>query len=193
MWAAVKIKTPCAVPLTVELLADMLRLDVDDENDLLRQYLSAAASEIEGPDGWGVALGAQVWTLTLNRLPEQIILPGWPVTGVSQIRYMDRTGAVQVLDHAAHYRLVRGLDPARLVRTSGAALPFVLPEVGAVEVDYNLGHADPADVDPALMTALGMLAGHFFENREATTAAKLAEVPLGVSHIRNRFARVEFG
>ncbi|QBR35404.1 hypothetical protein ETW23_03870 [Leisingera sp. NJS201] len=189
MWASVTIKSAGALPLSAEELRDRLRIDTAAEDDLLAAFLAAGASEIDGPDGAGVAMMAQTWTRTLDGWAQEIVLPGWPVTGVSEIRYLDPEGNQQTLAHAAAFRVVLGRDPARLVRKPGAPLPALLSGPGVVEVDYTLGRTDAAEVDAGLVAALALLAGHFYENREATAPGQVVEVPLGARHILDRFRR----
>ena len=191
MWSRVRIKEPGDLPLSVADMRARLRIDGTAEDAELEAFLASAASIIEGPDGVGVALMAQTWTLTLDRWPGQMALPGWPVTGLNAIRYLDGDGQSQALDPTVHFRLVSGSDPALLVRQPAApALPAVYPVPGAVEIDYTLGHTAPANVDAGLVTALAMLTGHFYENREATTPGKAVDVPFGVEFILNRFRRL---
>lgn len=204
MWASVQVKTAGALPLAAADLRARLRIDTAAEDALLGEFLAAAASRIDGPDGVGVAMMAQTWTLTLDRWPwaaagarafcgtgwpVAVDLPGWPVTGVSEIRYIDPDGVVQILDHAATFRQVLGTDPARLVKKPGATFPAVLTGQGVIEIDYTLGRADAAEVDAGLITALALLAGHYYENREASTPGRVQALPMGVEYILARFAR----
>ena len=194
MWDRVQVKTRGALPLDAAAMRARLRIDSTAEDDLLEDFLAAAASEIDGPDGVGVALMAQTWTLTLDAWPLEIVLPGWPVTGVSVVRYLDADGAEQTLDHAATLRLATSAGVARLLRKPGASLPQTLAQAAVVEVDYTLGRATAAEVDPGLVTALALLAGHYYENREGVVVGvAAAEVPLGVRHILDRFRRGRVG
>lgn len=184
MFGNVSVKTPpAALPLLVAEVKRGLRVDGHDENETLRDYLAQAVAMIDGPDGIGVALMAQTWTLTLDGFPHEIRLPGAPVTGVERIRYLDRALEWQVIDPAA-YRVVLGKDPARVVCAPGFAWPRPVAGVATVEIDYFVGAATRAEVQPALLGAVRLLVGHFFENREAVAAGvMLTELPLGVQHI----------
>lgn len=193
-WSSVRVTSPGLLPLQAADLRTRLRIDTASEDDALAAFLAAAASDIDGPDGAGVAMMAQTWTRTLDGWAGDLCLPGWPVTGVAEIRYLDRDGDWQVLDHAAAFRLVLSPEPARLVRRPGApALPALQAGPGTVEVDYTLGRATAADVDQGLVTALALIAGHYFENREATAPGEVREVPLGAQHILARFRRGRVG
>lgn len=191
MWAKVQVKVPGALPLSVAALRGRLRLEDTGEDAELSGFIAAAASDIEGPDGIGVALMAQTWTLALDTWPTACILPGWPVQSLSEIRYLDVDGVQKVQDPAA-YRLIKNADPARIVRRAGTSLPPVLAGGGAVEIDYTLGRVAAEDVDPALVTALALMAGHYYEHREAATAVQVRALPMGVDRILARFFRGRF-
>lgn len=197
MWGGVAIKVPPAgLPLTVADLRRNERLETPedaqglaDEDATLTECLAAAVASIEGPKGIGVALMTQTWTLSLDRFQAEIALPGWPVKAISEIRYVAADGAAAVLG-PADYRLAAGYDPARLVPARGLAWPAVTVGPSAVEVDYVLGEATAAAVDQGLLRAVSMLAGHFFEHREATTdGPEITPVPMGVDRILARFRR----
>lgn len=190
MWGNVKVKTPGALPLQAADLRRKLRIDSAEEDDLLRDLIAGAAAEIEGPDGLGIAMMAQTWTLGLDGWQGgEIELPGWPVTGVAAVRYTDPEGVEQVLDAAA-YRVITSQEPARLVKANGASWPTTAWGRGVVEVDYTLGRATAAEVDRGLVVALMLTAGHWYENREAVVVGQpAAELPLGAQHILARFRR----
>jgi len=199
MWASVKVKSAGALPLAAADLRERLRIDTSAEDALLDDFLAAAATEIDGPDGAGVAMMAQTWCRTLDgwghpldgrgRRCRGILLPGGPINAVTEIRYLDADGDQQTLGHGDYFRLVTGSDPARLVLKPGASLPSLYPGPGVVEVDYSLGAAVAGDVPAGLVTALALIAGHYYENREATASGQVVEVPLGARHILDRYRR----
>lgn len=190
MWRGVAVKTPPAVlPLAAADLAESLRVEDPAELGLIEEFLGRAVAAIDGPTGIGVAICAQVWTLTLDRLSGEIDLPGWPVTGVAEIRYLDAADAWQVVP-AESYRLVTGTDPAVLLPRRGAAWPAVQRQRGAVQIDYTLGAADPAEADKGLVGAAALIAGHYYENRAAVEAGPEArEIPMGAAHILAGYRR----
>lgn len=186
MWGSVKIKTkPAALPIS---LADMklrLRVDDDAQDALITDLINTAVGMIDGPDGIGVAIMSQTWTLALDCFSRVIELPGGPITSVSAVRYLDAAGDWQTVD-AATYRLVKSQEPARLVLATGQVWPACATGFGVVEVDYILGVADVVDAEPALVTAVALLVGNYFENREAVVVGVASgELPLGVRHILN--------
>ncbi len=190
MWSRVTVKTkPALLPIPAAVLADRLRVDDAAEHGEIEGFLIEALAGIDGPDGIGVAVMAQVWTLTLDRLSPEIDLPGWPVTGVAEIRYLDADGAWQVIAPAL-YRVVPGVEPARLVLARGAAWPAIPAGRGVVQIDYTLGAEDPADAEAGLVSAAALIAGHLYEHRSAVqTGAEAREVPLGAAYALSRYRR----
>lgn len=190
MFGSVTVKTPpAALPLLVSEVKRGLRIDHHEENELIRDYLAQAVGMIDGPQGIGVAMMAQTWTVALDGFPAEIRLPGGPITGVERIRYLDRSLEWQTID-AAQYRAVLTKDPARIVPVPGFAWPRPVDGVGTVEVDYTLGAVDRAAVPPALLGAVRLLVGHFYEHREAAIVGTItSEMPLGVRHILDGYRR----
>ena len=138
---------------------------------------------VDGPAGIGVAMMAQSWTATLDGFGTDLRLAGAPITGVTEIRFLDRDLTWQVVP-VETYRVILGQEPARIVLAPAASWPRPVAGVGTVQVDYTLGADTREGVHPALLGALRLLVGHFYEHREAVAAGiTLAEVPLGVRHI----------
>lgn len=200
MFAGVVVKTrPVALPLDADQLR--LRLNVDRggdalrdaaEDDLLLGFCAAGVSDIDGPDGVGFAMLRQTWTLTRDDFAPVICLPGAPVVSVSEVRFLDADFEWQVVD-PARYRLALGVEPVRLVPI-GDGWPSVASGPGVVAIDYLLGVPDVADLDQSLITAVAMLAGHYFENREAVVVGAISnELPLGPRRILERYMRGRVG
>lgn len=192
MWARVSILTRGACPVSALDMRQHLRIDDPAEDLTLSENLSAALALIDGPEGLGVACLAQTWRLTLDTWADRIALPGWPVTGISAITYLDTADTWQTLDHAAAFHVLPAGQDTTLARKAGVFLPALASLPAAVRIDYTLGHASAAAIDPSLLAAIKLLGGHYYENREATTAAKLTEIPLGVAAIFARYARGQF-
>lgn len=197
IWGGVRVKTkPVALPLTAADLRLRLRVaatgdEATDQIDdgLLEDFCAAAVAEIDGPHGIGIAMMRQTWALTLDRFAPVIKLPGWPVQAVQAVRYLGTDGAWADLD-PARYRVALGAEPVRIVPV-GAGWPSLAAGPAVVEIIYDLGAEDPADLDRGLVTAVAMLAGHYHENREAVVigGGGAVEVPLGVQRALDRHAR----
>lgn len=190
MWGNVKVTTPPeALPLLVADVKRGLRVDHNEENELIRDILATAVGMIDGPAGIGVAMMAQSWTMALDGFPNEIRLAGDPVSAITAVRYLGRDPEWATVD-PADYRLITLRDPARLVCVPGKSWPRPVDGVGTVEIEYTLGAATREDVNPSLLGAVRLLCGHLYEHREAVAAGiTLAELPLGVRHILDHHRR----
>lgn len=194
-WRAVAVTVPGNTPVSVSEMKAHLRIEGTDEDAYLGALLSAGVRAIDGPDGYGVAMMAQSWTLTLDAFPAgglraregAIRLPGWPVTGVTSITYDPAGGGSPATLDGAGWRLVAGGEPARIEPVE--PWPATDARLGAVRVLYTLGRANAADVDQGLLQALRLLVAHWHANREAVGPGGFAALPLGFEMLMAARAR----
>lgn len=129
-----------------------------------------------------------------------LLLPFSPVRAVTAVSYTDSTGAAAVVSDAT---LDQFSEPNRLWPVYGTPWPQAQPSANSVVVDYLVGYTLPTDavndtpLPPSIMSAMLLLLGHLYENRENTTigrAANIQEIPLGAEaflvpySLRNGFA-----
>ncbi|RDI51228.1 head-tail connector protein [Microvirga subterranea] len=178
------ITPPAVEPVTLDEVKDHLRVTNDLEDDLLSNLITTARQKLDGPRGLlGRALITQTWTATLDGFPRVIDLPFAPVSAVSAITYRDTTGIEQTL--AADAYMVAGLLDDHLTAISpvcGKSWPFIPYSPGRVSVTFTAGYGDaPEDVPEPIRTAIKMLVGHLYKNREAVTVASgsMMETPIG--------------
>ena len=175
-WTRLTWTTPSASIITVAELKSHLRVDFDDDDDLISDLVVAAQGHIEGPEGIGLALAPSTWRLSLDHFPaDQVIsIPLGPVTAVTGITYLDTAGATRI-----------DLDgrPARITPALTKDWPATADLVGAVKVTFTAGPATP---DPGLKRAVLMLAAHWYANPSATAPGQVPEIPLGVAAILAR-------
>lgn len=135
-----------------------------------------------------------------NLTPQALMLPFTPVRSLTSISYIDSTGAAATLTDAA---LDTFNEPARLFPSFGGAWPTAQASVNSVVIEYLAGYTLPTDatndtpLPPSILSAMLLLLGHLYENRENTTvgrAANIQEIPLGAEaflvpySLRNGFA-----
>ncbi|MCA3729926.1 MAG: phage head-tail connector protein, partial [Phenylobacterium sp.] len=101
-WTRLTWTTPSAAIVTISELKSHLRVDFDDDDDLMSDLVVAAQAHIEGPEGIGLALAPSTWRLSLDGFPaDQVIaIPLGPLTAVTGISYVDPAGATQTLNLA---------------------------------------------------------------------------------------------
>lgn len=159
----------------------------------------------------GRSLAARTITRTTNKFPTisvdgyvgpSIELPLGPVrsiTSVTYLRYQTDSNGDQVLDSngdsvtetatlaASTYDLDTYVTPNRLVLAYGQSWPTSLDAVNSVRVTYVTGYMGAPDSNdhPVLpktaRSAILLMLGHLYENREAVAGVGLIEIPLGVT------------
>lgn len=209
--AGLKVITPAAVePLTLDQAAAHLRLDAYGspatypEADLILAFISAAREYAEAQSG--LALAPQTLELsgrtfeTLTRWPgdKGILLRTAPVTSVEEITYVDGTGARVTLDPANYILDDYASIPAVFPSYSANSWPVARDEPNSVRIRFVAGY-DNASGSPTaqampslLLSAIKLVLGHLFDNREETTrgeggATLLNPIPLGIDALIQRY------
>ena len=153
---------PAVEPITRADLKAYLRLDGDDEDDLLDALIAAARVTVERHAR--LVLVAQTWRLTLPAWPRSgvVALPLWPVIAIDAVRTATGGGPSALLDPAS-YRLDAAQDPARLLVDPS---PVADREHATLAIDFTAGYgAGAAAVPEPLRLAIRRLAAWWFERR----------------------------
>ena len=179
------VATPAAIlPVTVAEAKTHLRIDHSDEDTLLTGYLTAARERCELVARRTFV--ATTYDLHLDAWPSGgvIRLPRPPLASVTGVYYTDEDGTETEFDSLNYVVDVAG-EPGKVVLRYSATWPSVtLQEVNGVRVRFVAGYGDEAtDVPQRYCQAILLLAGHYYENREAVLVAQgfnAIEVPMAV-------------
>ncbi|QEL23038.1 hypothetical protein FQV39_11010 [Bosea sp. F3-2] len=178
---------PTAEPVTLTEARQFLRLDLNDEDDLLATLITAARLMIEAAAGR--CLIEQPWRIVLDRWPGngEIRLPLSPIARIEAARVYDVLGAPQPVAAAA-LTLDRSADPP-LVRVTGE-LPEIGRNHGAIEIDIVAGYGATAAAVPApLRQAVLILAARWFEERGDVASRDARALPSAVAALVAPFRR----
>lgn len=159
---------PTARPVSLPEVKAHLRVDANDEDVRILEYIGSAVSELDGADGWlGRALITQTWDLKLDEFGDEIVVPLPPLQTVDEITYIDGEGASQTLNSSL-YRVV-GVgqsSPATIVPASGASWPTPRSQQEAVTVRFTAGYGNTAGAVPAAIRhAITEMVADMFEYR----------------------------
>lgn len=156
-------------PLDLDAAKAYLRIEQDDEDDLIRDMI-AAATEVAAQKT-GRSLGVTSWELRLDYLPggwgafgqgcpASIELPRPPLIAVDSITYDDQNGTIRTLDPST-YVVIPG-SPGRLAPAYGTFFPFSRPQVGSVAIRYRAGSVD---TPRSVIQAIHLITAHLYEHR----------------------------
>lgn len=157
-----------------------LRIDHDEDDVLVSALVSAATETVSARTG--VVLGAETWAFSVGPQDGALVLPVAPVRSITSISYIDRDGATLAAD-TDDFRLYA--DPHRPWIEPVTAWPVVADRPDAITVTVAAGLTSLPD---ALRVAVMMLAGHWYQHREAASDG-VAELPLGVAELIEPWVR----
>lgn len=172
-------------PITLEEAKAHLRVDTDDDNNLIEALIDAAVDYCDGPTGFlGRALIDQTWELVLDAFPacdKEIKIPMPPLIEVVSIKYDDGAGAEQTLD-PSRYTVDSVSEPGWVLPVG--SWPSTFDGVNAVRVRFRCGYLDqtasPAaeNVPAAIKAAIKLIIGNLYGNRETIVIGQsVAEIP----------------
>src|SRR5262245_32745258 len=179
------ITAPTVEPLTLAETKQHLRVDHDDDDDLIAAYIAAAVSYCDGEYGFlGRALVTQTWELVLDNFPlHEIKIPLPPLQSVESIKYDDSAGDEQVVATDSYW-VDAASEPGWIVPATAGWPTAVLDAVNSVRVRFVAGYDPTTDSPPdyranvprAVKQAMLLQVGQFYQQRE--------DVVIGVNAVR---------
>lgn len=166
---------PAEEPLSLSDAKLFLRIDHDDEDILVAHLVSAARAHVEKMSGYRLMM--QTWRLVLDAWPDDgiITLPLTPVREITEARLRARDGSAVMLDTGS-WLLDSATRRIHVAETCAVLRPFA-----GIEIDIVFGHETADDVPTALVQAMRLLVGHWYENRAGTDKGAERLVPLAAS------------
>jgi len=162
----VVVVTPPGPLVSLEEAKLHLRVDADDDDDVIEALIAAASAHMDGPEGWlGRAIGQQqvvanAWCFAGHNFA----LPLLPVISVQSLNYLDSDNVEQAVDQN-DYKVSGG----RIWLRNGYSLPSLYSTHDAVRVAYTAGYAEiPAPLKVAALLHVGTL----YQNRESVGEAQ---------------------
>jgi len=178
-----------AEPVSLEEIYHQLRLSPVDSSDttgrpddgLLNTYISTAREHCE--DFTGKSYVLKEYEIVLSALSGDIELPNPPFAYMVAITIDDNTSE-NTLD-ASEYSVDSDTDLYAILSPTGSWPTLATDAVARVR--YVAGHGDesaaPSSVPSVVRTAIFLLVGHWYRNREATADQLMFNIPLGVESL----------
>lgn len=188
-WYVRLVTPPEGEPLELAAVKNQLRVDFDDEDDLIGGYISAARELIETE--CDRALLTQTWELGLDGFPyseDRIRLPKGRLQEVLSLLYTDTSQQNTPMVAGTDYILNQYAEPAEVVLPfSRIWPPVVLSTAAPVRIQFNCGYGTTSDVPQPIKQAILMLIADWYVNREdvviARTTAAAVQLPNAVNRL----------
>ena len=173
-------------PLSLAEAKNHLRVLTNDEDALISVLITAARQWCE--NFTGRALASQIFEYILDDFPEEdekIILPMPPLETVDSIKYKDFE-ETETEWNAVNYIVDDESIPARIALAYGKYFPSYTPyPVNSVRIRFTAGYKEGGDphleMPEQINSAIKLLIGHLFENRENVVIGSAAnKVPFTV-------------
>lgn len=158
-------------PLTTDEAKLHLRIDVDDENDLIDALIASARSIAE--KRMGRALMTQQWKLSLERFPEcaiPIVLPIPPFVSVDSIVYVNEDGTEISMDDSLYKTYEDSMSRCVLHPIFGELWPSTRRCLDAVRITFTAGYANAQSVPDPIKSWMKIMIGTLYANREAVVS-----------------------
>lgn len=191
MYQAVTITEPTSEPVTTAEAKDHLRVSWSDDDDYIAALIATARKIVEQRTGsrlftQTVEVRGDTWHEMLQHRPYRyddiISLRVTPVQSVDSVKYYD-SNDVDTTYAASNYWTDLVSVPARIQIKDTAAIPTINDRMGNVRIRLTVGYATVASIPAVYKTAIKLLVAHWYENREATAAIQLKEIPEGVNNL----------
>jgi uncharacterized phiE125 gp8 family phage protein len=192
MFTPVRTVDPSDTPVSLTEAKAHLRVDFDDDDDLITALIAAATDYVDGWSGvLGRALVTQTWRQDYNCFHPCLRLPLAPAASITSVTYLDPNGDTQTVDEANYALWADGAGPL-VYFVTGFAVPATSIEGKAVSVTYVAGYGDADAVPGPIKAALLLLIGQWYENREAAVVASgtAQALPFAVDALLAPYRRV---
>lgn len=186
------VAAPVSVPVSIADASAHVEVIGTAHDVKLTAMIAAAVSHVDGPAGiLGRALIEQEWVLSLDGFPcAGFEIPLAPLVSVTSVKYTDAAGVEQTLSPSL-YVVDSASDPGFVTLAYGAAWPETRIVRNAVRVQFRAGYGATADKVPqAIRSAILLIVGDLFENREAAVVGVSRADNPAVSRLLFPFKRV---
>ncbi|MFC4625430.1 head-tail connector protein, partial [Daeguia caeni] len=163
MLAPVRTVAPATMPVSLNEAKAHLRVDHDDQDDLISAQIRAATAYLDGYAGiLGQALITQTWRQEFGRFADHLPLPLAPVIAIVSISYFDTGNVVQTLD-AGVYDLFADARGAHVALRPGQSWPATFRRADAVSIIFTAGYGAVADVPEPIRQAILLIVQRLFD------------------------------
>ncbi len=161
-------------PVTLKEACDWLKLNMGDDDDVVRALISAAREYAESATSRQLLSKTvtEYWDffpiLYANKNDFRVITLGaMPLNSATvTLSYLATTGGAYTVFASSNYDVDIVSTPARIVLHSNATWPNAVLEANAVKAVYTVGSATPTDVAASIKVAMRLLIAFWYENRE---------------------------
>jgi uncharacterized phiE125 gp8 family phage protein len=178
---------PAVEPLSLTEAKLYLKVDHTDEDTLITALVKAAREVAEHYTRRSFI--TTVWDASFDDFPSGSIdyfqLYGGPVASITSITYYNSAGTLVTLSSSV-YLLDTGSDRVSLALNQ--SWPATDERLGGVVIRYSAGYGSTsASVPETIRTAMLLILGHLYENRQDVVTGTVSRLPLGAEYLLDKY------
>ena len=175
METYVVITAPTAEPLTLAEAKTHLRVNNTLENDLITALIIAARQFVEGYT-WR-PLMTQTIDVVFDTITDKTIpINKAPIQSVTSVKYLDLNGTEQTISNSLYVTDLLN-SPCRIKLDS---IPSIKDTLNAFKIRTVCGYTSSALIPQTYKSAMLLIIGHLYENKQQAQSQTLNEIPFGV-------------
>ena len=168
MLTPIRTVAPAEMPVTLAEAKAHLRVDHDDQDDLITAQIKAATAYLDGYAGiLGRALVTQTWRQDFAGFADRLPLPVSPVIAIVSVSYFDGGNVQQTLD-AGVYDLFADARGAYVTLRPGQVWPVTFHRADAVSITFTAGYGAAADVPEPIRQAILLIVQRLFDGADTS-------------------------
>lgn len=185
------VTAPQSYPVTLAQAKAHLRVDFDDDNDLIELLIKAATEYAENFTGRSFI--DQVWDYYLDEFPDgDLKIPNPPLIEVVGVFYRDSAGAEQQFASSG-YIVDDAYADARIALAYGGAWPTIQEIANAIRIRFRSGYITDnspavANVPFQIKAAILMIVGTLYAHRETIVVGVVPmQLPWGAEQLLRQY------
>ena len=179
---------PTTEPITTAQAKEHLRVTFSDDDAYIDALITTARQVVEARSGMRlftqtVVLRADYWSEIGFSDPHRLDLVSLrvaPVQSVTSVNYYDDDDIDRTLSTALYWT---DLDSVPCRMQIKDEWPSINERAGNIRVTMVVGWDNADNIPAILKTAIKLLIGHYYENREEVTDLKLMAIPEGIDRL----------
>ena len=176
---------PANEPVTLAEVKAHLRITDSDSDDYITNFLIPAARE-HTETYTQRALINRTLDVFYDRF-RRMELPFPPLVSVESVKYVDATAVEQTLLTSV-YDVDTVAEPGAVCLASGQSWPIINYQPNPITIRITAGYgANASDVPTIIRSAILLLIGHLYENRESSTPLQIHSLPMGYESVLNPY------
>lgn len=175
METYVVITAPSAEPLTLAEAKLHLRVNNSVEDALITALITAARQFVEGYT-WRPLMTQTIDVVFDTIKDKTIMINKAPVQSITSVKYLDSTGTEQTISSTLYATDLLN-SPCRVKLDT---IPTIKDTLNAFKIRIVCGYTSAALIPQTYKSAMLLIIGHLYENKQQAQSQTLSEIPFGV-------------